>query len=83
MHKYHWYRKGKAILEIEVYLKKEMYYDMQTSKFKLKSMKHRVHASFFVNNVCRKVVKSCETFWLSFSIHKMVPCQNSEFFEQI
>ena len=38
--------KGKAILEIEVYLKKEMYYDMQTSKFKLKSMKHRVHVSF-------------------------------------
>ena len=46
MHKYHWYRKGKAILEIEVYLKKEMYYDMQTSKFKLKSIKHRVHVSF-------------------------------------
>jgi len=46
MHKYHWYRKGKAILEIEVYLKKDMYYDMQTSKFKLKSMKHRVHVSF-------------------------------------
>ena len=46
MHKYHWYGKGKAIFKIEMYLRKEMNYDVQTSKFKLKCMKHRVHAFF-------------------------------------
>ena len=66
-----------------MYLRKEMNYDVQTSKFKLKCMKHHVHAFFLSTIYTQKVVKSCETFLLSFFVHKMISYQNLEFFEQI
>ena len=66
-----------------MYLRKEMNYDVQTSKFKLKYMQQYEHMFFSWTMYIQKVVKSCETFLLSFFVHKMISYQNLEFFEQI
>jgi hypothetical protein len=66
-----------------MHMRKEMNYDVQTSKFKLKYMQQYEHMFFSWTMYIQKVVKSCETFLLSFSIHNMIPCQNLQFSKKI